>query len=79
MNTWLNSDIEENSKKLVDEDSRAEIGNLSLIFLQDQYFVQNMEYQASFYEKDIARDYYEGHIDILFPYFSESCLYFRVC
>ena len=45
---------------VIDKDTREELGNLSVIFWQDQYFVENTEAETSFWQENKYRDYYEG-------------------
>ena len=59
-NTRLNSDVQKSKTAIIDAETREELGNLSVIFWQDQFFMENMEIDQSFIEKNKVRNYYEG-------------------
>ena len=61
-------DIENSRNKTIAKEVREELGNLSVIFWQDQYFVENYEVDISFVEKNKYRDYYHGYTLLEFPY-----------
>ena len=52
---------------VIDKETREELGNLSVIFWQDQYFVENTEAETSFWEENKYRDHYEGFTHLQFP------------
>ena len=68
-NTWLNSDVEKSKDKIIDKKTREELGNLSTIFWQDHFFLENTNKETSFVEEEKYRNYYEGYTHIQFPYF----------
>lgn len=71
-NTWLNSDVEKSKTKIVDAESRGELGNLSITFWQDQFFVENTKVETSFVEENKYRNYYEGYSHLLFPRYDQA-------
>ena len=52
---------------MIDEESREELGNLSIIFWQDQFFVENTKVETAFVEENKYRNYYEGSVHLQFP------------
>ena len=68
-NTWLNLDIEKTKHISIDNKTREELGNLSVIFWQDYFFVKNNEVDASFIEENKYRNYYEGYTNLNLPYY----------
>ena len=60
-------DIENSRNKTTDKKAREELGNLSVIFWQDQYFVENYEIDTSLEEENKYRDYYQGYTSLQFP------------
>ena len=67
--TWLNSDVEKSEDKIVDTKTREELGNLSVIFWQDHFFVENTQVETSFVEDNKYRNIYEGYTFLMFPYY----------
>ena len=55
---------------VIDKETREELGNLSVIFWQDQYFVENNEAETSFWEENKYGDYYEGFTHLQFPLYT---------
>ena len=70
----LNTDVDNSKSKTIEERSREELGNLSVIFWQDQYFVENNQEDASLVEENKYRDYYQGYTSLQFPQFNPALL-----
>ena len=64
-------DVENSKEKTVDNKKREELGNLSVIFWQDQYFVENNEVESALVEENKYRDYYQGFTELRFPYYEK--------
>ena len=67
----LNTDVENSTEKTVGKKTREELGNLSVIFWQDQYFVENNEAESSLVEENKYRNYYRGFTELRFPYYAK--------
>ena len=47
---------------------RQELGNSTVLFWQDLFFIKNMEVEESFIEDEKHRNFYEGYSMLQFPY-----------
>ena len=67
----MNSDVEKSKYETIDAVSRNELGNLSVIFWQDQYFLENMEIETCFqsFGSFGYRDFYEGYTELWLPFY----------
>ena len=71
-NTVLNHDVQLSKNVTFDKQLRKELGSLGVQWLQDQFFIENMEYERSFIQKGKYRNYYEGYSSLSYPYYSDS-------
>ena len=71
-------DVENSKEKTVDKKTREELGNLSVIFWQDQYFVENNEAESSLVEENKYRNYYQGFTLLRFPFYYNGYLVSRM-
>ena len=62
----LNSDVDKSKNKTIDNRTREKLGNLSVIFWQDQYFVENNQVDTALEEENKYRDYYLGYTWLVF-------------
>ena len=68
-NTRLNSDVQKSKNITIGEETREKLGNLSVIFWQDYFFVENMRIDDTFVEKDKLRNYYDGKTRVEFAHY----------
>ena len=54
-----------------DNMTREELGNLSVIFWQDQYFMDNMKVEKAFIENQKYRNMYEGYSAVIYPAYAD--------
>jgi hypothetical protein len=71
-NTVLNHDILKSKNASIEKLVREELGKLSIQWLQDQFFIEDSDYENSFIQKRKYRNLYEGYTELMYPWYSSS-------
>ena len=55
----------------IDKVEREELGNLSVLFWQDYYFMENVKVEKAFIEEQKYRNFYEGYSTLSYPAYTD--------